>query len=109
MNTPGHRGESIPGIAAAGSQIMIFSTGGVHTINPPLMITVRVTGNAASFKRMEDTMEVDVSDIFQGTSIKDAGLRIYNEILDTASGKLTKCEVLKENNGFAIHRIGPSV
>jgi altronate dehydratase large subunit len=54
-------------------------------------------------------MEVDVSDIFDGTSIEEAGLRLYNELLDTASGRLTKCEILKENNAFAIHRIGISI
>jgi altronate dehydratase len=30
-------------------------------------------------------------------------------VLDTASGKLTKCEILRENNAFAIHRIGISI
>lgn len=109
MDTPGHGGESITGIAAAGSQILAFSTGGGHTINHPVMVTLRLTGNKGSFEHMKDTMEVDVSDIFQGTSIEEAGIRLYNELLETASGKLTKCEVLKENNAFAIHRIGISI
>jgi len=109
MDTPGHGGESITGIAAGGSQIMVFSTGGGHTINHQLMVTLRVSGNAANFKRMKDTMEIDVSDIFEGTSTKAAGERIYNEVLDCASGRLTKGEILKENNAFAIHRIGISI
>ena len=109
MDTPGHGGESITGIAAAGSQILTFSTGGGHTINHPLMVTIRLSGNRTSFEKMKDTMEVDVSDIFQGTSIAEAGLRLYNELLTTASGMLTKCEILKENNAFAIHRIGISI
>ena len=108
MDTPGHGGESITGIAAAGSQIMVFSTGGGHTINHPLMVTLRVTGHQESFDLMEPTMEINVSDIFEGTSIAAAGERIYDTLLDTASGTLTKCEILKENNAFAIHRIGPS-
>ena len=109
MDTPGHGGESITGIAAAGSQILTFSTGGGHTINHPLMVTIRLSGNRVSFEKMKDTMEVDVSDIFDGTSIEEAGMRLYNELLDTASGKLTKCEILKENNAFAIHRVGISI
>ncbi len=108
MDTPGHGGESITGIAAAGSQIMVFSTGGGHTINHPLMTTIRVTGHQESFDLQEPTMELNVSDIFEGTSIAAAGKRIYDAVLDHASGTLTKCEVLKENNGFAIHRVGPS-
>lgn len=109
MDTPGHGGESITGIAAAGAQVLTFSTGGGHTINHPVMVTIRLTGNRTSFEKMKDTMEVDVSDIFEGTAIEEAGLRLYNEVLDTVSGKLTKCEILKEHNAFAIHRIGVSV
>jgi len=108
MDTPGHGGESITGIAAAGAQILAFSTGGCHTINHPLMITVRLSGNRRSIERMIDTTELDVSDMFEGTSVKQAGRRLYREILETASGKMTKAEILKEYNAFAIHRIGVS-
>ncbi len=109
MDTPGHGAESITGIAAGGAQILIFSTGGGHTINHPVMVTLRVTGNKVSFEKMRDTMELDVSDIFTGTTVEEAGERIYREVLETASGKLTKCEILKEMAGFAIHRVGPSI
>lgn len=109
MDSPGHGGESITGIASAGCQILAFSTGGCHTINHPLMITIRLSGNRNSIRRMEDTTEVDVSDMFEGTSVAEAGRRLYEEVLDTSSGKMTKAEILKEYNAFAIHRIGPSV
>jgi altronate dehydratase large subunit len=109
MDTPGHGGESITGIAAAGSQVMSFSTGGGHTINHPLMITMRITGNRESWGKMQETMEVDVSDMFEGTSLDEAGERLYNEVLDLCDGKMTKAEALKEFNAFAINRCGPSV
>ena len=100
---------AVTGIAAAGSQVLTFSTGGGHTINHPVMTTIRLTGNRISYEKMKDTVEVDVSDIFDGTPIEEAGIRLYNEVIDTASGKLTKCEILKENNAMAIHRIGISI
>ena len=109
MDTPGHGGESITGIAAAGSQVMSFSTGGGHTINHPLMITMRLTGNRESWQMMGDTMEVDVSDMFTGTSLDVAGQRLLDEVLEICDGKMTKAEALKEFNGFAINRCGPSV
>ncbi|MBZ4688645.1 MAG: hypothetical protein JG764_2278, partial [Clostridiales bacterium] len=34
---------------------------------------------------------------------------IYNEVIEVLSGKLTKCEILKERTGFAIHRVGLSI
>lgn len=109
MDTPGHGGESITGIAAAGSQVMSFSTGGGHTINHPLMITMRLTGNRESWEMMNETMEVDVSDMFHGTSLDEAGERLMNEVLEICDGKMTKAEALREFNAFAINRCGPSV
>jgi altronate dehydratase large subunit len=109
MDTPGHGGESITGIAAAGAQVLSFSTGGGHTINHPLMMTMRLTGNRESWERMQETMEVDVSDIFDGTPLDVAGERVLNEVLDVCDGKMTKGEALREWNAFAITRNGPSV
>jgi altronate dehydratase large subunit len=109
MDTPGHGAESITGIAAGGAQIMSFSTGGGHTINHPLMVTMRLTGNRESWQQMEDTTEVNVADIFDGTGLDTAGERLFDEILDICDGKMTKAEALREWNGFAINRCGPSV
>ncbi len=109
MDTPGHGGESITGIAAGGSQVLIFSTGGGHTINHPLMSTIRITGNPLSARLQADTTDVDVTDIFEGAPIEVAGRRVYDEVIDVASGKMTKAEILHEDNAFAINRIGPSV
>lgn len=109
MDTPGHGGESITGIAAAASQVMSFSTGGGHTINHPLMITMRLTGNRESWAAMEETMEVDVSDIFDGTPLEVAAQRLFDEVIEICNGKMTKAEALREWNGFAINRCGPSV
>ena len=109
MDTPGHGGESITGIAAGGAQVMSFSTGGGHTINHPLMITMRLTGNRESWQQMEDTMEINVSDMFEGISLDEAGERLFDEVLDICNGQMTKAEALREFNAFAINRCGPSV
>lgn len=109
MDTPGHGGESITGIAAGGAQVMSFATGGGHTINHPLMMTMRLTGNRESWELMQETMEVNVSDMFDGTSLDEAGERLFNEVMDICNGKMTKGEALREWNAFAINRNGPSV
>jgi altronate dehydratase large subunit len=54
-------------------------------------------------------MEVDVSDIFDGTSLDVAGQRLFDEILAICNGRMTKAEALREWNAFAINRCGPSV
>ena len=109
MDTPGHGGESITGICAGGAQVLIFSTGGGHTINHPLMPTIRVTGNPLSARLQHDTTDVFVTDIFEGAPLGVAGRRLYDEVIAVASGRLTKAECIHEDNAFAINRVGPSV
>ena len=109
MDTPGHSGESITGICAGGAQVLVFSTSGGLTINHPLMSTIRVTGNPESASLNLDTTDVDVSDIFDGLPIQDAGRRLYDEVIDVASGKMTSAEILRVDDGFAVNRCGPSV
>ncbi len=110
MDTPGHGGESITGIAAGGAQVLVFTTGGGHTISNPLMPTIKVTANEQSMELMKDTVDLDITDVFSAdTSIEEAGERIYQEVLATSSGRLTKCEVLGEQTGLAIAREAPSV
>lgn len=110
MYTPGHGAESITGIAAAGSQLLVFSTGGGHTISHPLMPTIKITGNKNSWDAMKDTVDLDLTGILAGNlSLQDAGDVIYDEVVATLNGKLTKCEILLERTGFAIHRVGLSI
>ena len=110
MYGPGHGAESISSMAAAGCQVLVFSTGGGHTSSHPIMPTIKITGNARSFEAMSDTVDLDVSGVLRGEiTIQEAGKRIYDEVLAVCSGRLTKSEVLRDDNSFAIHRVGPSI
>lgn len=61
------------------------------------------------FERMEDNMDVDVSDMLGGMlSLESAGEKIWQEIIDVADGKWTKAETLGHQE-FSINRIGPSL
>ncbi len=110
MYTPGHGSESISAIAAGGAQVLVFSTGGGHVIAHPVMPTIKITSNENSYKAMSDTVDLDLSGILKGKlTLEQAGMIIYDEVLAVLSGKLTKCEILKETTGFAIHRVGISI
>ena len=110
MYGPGHGAESITSMAAAGCQVLVFSTGGGHTSSHPIMPTIKVTGHAESFVAMKDTVDLDVSGVLRGEmSLEDAGQVIFDEVIAVANGRLTKSEVLKDDNSFAIHRIGVSI
>ncbi len=110
MYGPGHGAESISSIAAAGAQVLVFSTGGGHTVSHPIMPTIKVTGHRESWELMKDTMELDVSGILRGEiTIEQGGQMIFDEVLATCNGRLTKSEILKDDNSFAIHRVGISI
>jgi altronate dehydratase large subunit len=110
MYGPGQGAESISSMAAAGCQVLVFSSGGGHTSSHPIMPTIKVTGNATSYDLMKDTVELNVSGVLSGEiTIEQAGQMVFDEVLAVANGRLTKSEVLKDDNSFAIHRIGGSI
>lgn len=110
MYGPGHGAESISSIAAAGAQVLVFSTGGGHTVSHPIMPTIKVTGHKESWDLMQDTMELEVSGVLRGEiSLEQAGQKVFDEVLATCNGRLTKSEILKDDNSFAIHRVGISI
>jgi altronate dehydratase large subunit len=110
MYGPGHGAESISSMAAAGCQVLVFSTGGGHASSHPIMPTIKVTGNAKSYELMKDTVDLDVSGILRGEmSIADGGQVIFDEVVAVANGRITKSEALCDDNSFAIHRIGVSI
>lgn len=110
MYGPGHGAESISSMAAAGCQVLVFSTGGGHTSSHPIMPTIKVTGNAVSYEIMQDTVDLDISGVLRGEiNLDQAGEVIFDEVLAICNGRLTKSEVLRDDNSFAIHRIGVSI
>jgi len=42
-------------------------------------------------------------------TLEQAGRMVFDEVVAVASGRLTKSEVLKAHNSFAIHRVGVSI
>ncbi len=110
MYGPGHGAESISSLAAAGCQVLVFSTGGGHTSSHPIMPTIKATGNAGSFALMKDTVDLDVSGVLrEEMTLDEAGQVVFDELIAVAGGRLTKSEIFQDHNSFAIHRVGASI
>ncbi|AEF16992.1 Altronate dehydratase [Thermoanaerobacterium xylanolyticum LX-11] len=94
MDTPGYDIESVTGMVAGGAQICVFTTGRGTPIGNPIAPVIKITGNKQTYENMSDNIDLDVSDIINGTkSISQCGEMILQEIVDVCNGKYTKAEI----------------
>lgn len=109
MDSPGNDIECVSGMAAGGAHLVCFTTGRGTPTGAAVIPVIKITGNKRMFERMSDNMDVDVSDMLEGTlSLEAAGQVVWEEIQAVANGKLTKAEILGHTE-FSINRIGPSL
>jgi len=95
MDGPSYTPESLTGIASAGAQIAIFSTGVGNSFVSALMPTIKISGNAATAARLTEQIDLDVSAAIEGDEQAAANALIL-ETLAVASGALTFGEILRE-------------
>jgi len=109
MNTPSAACESMTGLVGGGAQIVIFSTGRGNAIGAPVAPTIKISGNPNTLAAMRENIDVDVSGIIDGGSSLEASAdQLWDAAWRVASGRLTRCEVLGEEQ-LSVSRFGPSV
>jgi len=110
MDTPGRELEVLTGFAAGGAQITLFTTGLGVPQGYPIMPVVKISGNPETCKKLSEHIDVDLSKVFYGEeSIEAAAKRVLNEILEVASSKKTKAELLGYEDTVEIYVRGPVI
>ncbi len=86
--TPGNDVEATTGKAAAGANLILFTTGlGTPTGNP-VCPTIKVSTNSALAKRMSDIIDIDAGPIITGgNTIAEIGEEILEYCIKVASGE----------------------
>ncbi|WP_303840166.1 UxaA family hydrolase [Selenomonas ruminantium] len=93
MDTAGYDISSVTSMAAAGCQVIIFTTGRGTPTGNAIVPVLKVTANEHTYSWMEDNMDVDLSGIIRGeVSIEESGARLLEKIHELANGRLTKAE-----------------
>ena len=109
MDGPAHDVVSVTGMVAAGAQIVVFTTGIGTPVGSPIAPVIKVSSNSSLYQRWKGNIDVNAGSILDGEeNLESMGLRLFEEILEVASGKLTKAEILGHRE-FAIHTIAPTV
>ncbi|SFH86499.1 altronate dehydratase large subunit [Selenomonas ruminantium] len=93
MDTAGYDISSVTSMAAAGCQVIIFTTGRGTPTGNAIVPVLKVTANEHTYSWMEDNMDVDLSVIIRGEqTIEESGGMLLEKLHEIANGKLTKAE-----------------
>lgn len=80
---------------AGGANIMCFTTGRGSAFGCKPVPSLKLASNTALYERMRDDMDINCGTILDGQEVlEEAGERIFEEIIATASGKMTASERL---------------
>jgi altronate dehydratase large subunit len=101
MDTPGFDAESITGMAAAGAQAMLFTTGRGTPVGFPVAPVIKVSTTSELYRAMSDDIDVDAGTVLSGRTVAEVGEEILAVLLRVARGARTKAEV----NGQAVFAI----
>jgi altronate hydrolase len=106
MDTPGYDPVSVTGHVAGGANIICFTTGRGSVYGCKPAPSLKLATNTRLYGHMEEDMDVNCGTIVDGAeTVEQAGERIFRLILETASGKRSKSELL----GFGEDEFAPWV
>jgi len=110
MDSPGREPELLTGMAAAGANVIVFTTGRGAPQGFPFVPVIKVTGNEKTWEHLRDHMDMSVHGVMDGDeSLVQAGSRIYEKVLETASGVETKAEISGYAQAMDIYVTGPVI
>lgn len=97
--TPGNDVESTTGLAGSGVNMIVFTTGlGTPTGNP-IAPTLKFSSNSALYHQMSDLIDLNAGTIVEGKdTIETKGAELLELIIKVASGKMTKAELLGQDD-----------
>ena len=94
MDTPGYDPVSMTGLVSGGCNIGVFTTGRGSVYGCKPAPCIKVATNTALYNWMEEDMDLNAGTIIDGTeSLEKMGMRIFEKILNVASGEKTKSEL----------------
>jgi altronate hydrolase len=104
MDTPGYDPVSATGQVAGGANMICFTTGRGSVYGCKPSPSLKLATNTPMFERMADDMDINCGAILDGSmSVQEAGQKIFELVLATASGQPSKSEA----HGFGADEFVP--
>jgi len=104
MDTPGYDPVSATGQVAGGANMICFTTGRGSVYGCKPSPSLKLATNTPMYERMEDDMDINCGQILDGSmTVQEAGRKIFELILATASGQPSK----SERHGFGADEFVP--
>ncbi len=113
VDSPGREPELLTGLAAAGAQVIIFTTGRGAPQGFPICPVIKVTANPRTYSKLHEFIDVgfnvndnieDINSAFDGESNK-----LLQYLDEVCNGKQTKAEINKYNKFINIYVTGPVI
>jgi altronate hydrolase len=93
MDTPGYDPVSATGQVAGGANMICFTTGRGSVYGCKPAPSLKLATNSRLYRQMTDDMDINCGEILDGeASIAELGERIFQLILETASGRQSRSE-----------------
>jgi altronate hydrolase len=94
MDTPGFDPVSATGQVAGGANLICFTTGRGSAYGCAPTPSIKLATNTALWERQSDDMDLNCGEVLDGSvSIQELGARLFQMMLDTASGQRSRSEI----------------
>jgi altronate dehydratase large subunit len=96
LNAPNTDLENVTCLAAAGCNIILFTTGRGTCVGSPTSITLKITATAKTAEIMEENIDLSVASVTEGSEdIDSAAERVVAAVIQAANGQQTKAEMAR--------------
>ncbi len=92
MDAPGYDTESMAALAAAGAQLIIFTTGRGTPVGFPIVPVIKVASTSRLYELMEDDMDVNAGTVLEGSTLEDVAAELRTLAVDVMNGAQPKAE-----------------
>lgn len=96
-NSPSAAPEFMSCIAASGSNVCLFTTGGGNPAGNPVLPVMKITANPVTAKNMKAHIDSDISVFLEKIDLEKATKLVFKELMSVVEGKRTSSEILSQD------------